>query len=179
MKPQHLSDEAVAAYADDVLSGAARERARRHCAECPECNYAVAVQREAAWALRAAPAPALPSGLLDRLRAVPVTTPVRTLPTALAPDGSTMLLTSAAPHQPLLAPAAAFVPSGGSRGHAVGRHTRHVAALIAVAAVTGMLAAGSTAQATSGNPAPESPGPQPAHVVPANFAPGLTAGIRR
>ena len=178
MRPQHLSDEAVAACADGVLTGTARERARRHCAECPECTYAVAVQREAVWALRAAPAPALPSGLLDRLRSVPVTTPVRTLPTALGPDGTTMLLTSDEPHHPLLAPAAAFAPSNEHHEH-TGRRARHVAALVAVAAVAGVLAAGSTAQATSGNPAPESPGPQPAHVVPARFQPGLSAGIWR
>lgn len=93
MKPQHLSDEAVAAYADGVLSGAARERARRHTAECPECAYSVAVQREAVWALRAAPAPALPSGLFDRLLDVPATTPIRVVPSAVAEDGSTLFST--------------------------------------------------------------------------------------
>ena len=80
MREQHLSDEAIAAFADDVLPKHARERARRHTAACPECNYAVAVQREAVWALRAAPAPSLPIGLLDRLREVPATTPIRHVP---------------------------------------------------------------------------------------------------
>ena len=69
---QHLSDEAVAAYADGVLGRTARMRAERHLADCPECAYAVSIQREAVFALRDAPPPALPSGLLDRLRAVPV-----------------------------------------------------------------------------------------------------------
>ena len=32
---QHLSDEAVAAFADDVLTGHARQRARRHTARVP------------------------------------------------------------------------------------------------------------------------------------------------
>lgn len=85
---QHLSDEAVAAYADGVLGRTARMRAERHLAECPECAYAVSIQREAVFALRGAPAPALPSGLLDRLRAVPVTTILATPPLALSPDGS-------------------------------------------------------------------------------------------
>jgi hypothetical protein len=88
MTQQHLSDEAVAAFADGVLGGMARDRAARHTDECAECAYAVAVQREAVWALRAAPAPALPIGLLDRLRSVPSDTPITTPPTALAPDGS-------------------------------------------------------------------------------------------
>jgi anti-sigma factor RsiW len=89
---QHLSDEAIAAFADGVLRGAARERATRHTSACPECAHAVVVQREAVWALRAAPAPALPSSLLDRLREVPDTTPIAapTTPAALGPDGSAM-----------------------------------------------------------------------------------------
>jgi len=87
---QHLSDEAIAAFADGVLSGHARDRATKHSASCPECAHAVAVQREAVWALRAAPAPALPSGLLDRLRSVPSTTPINVVPTTIGPDGSAM-----------------------------------------------------------------------------------------
>ena len=39
--PQHLSDEAVAAFADGVLGGSARERARQHVEECAECRTAV------------------------------------------------------------------------------------------------------------------------------------------
>ena len=70
MSSQHLSDEAVAAAADGVLTRQARDRAARHLAECTECAQAVRVQREAAWALRTAPIPALPTELLDRLRTV-------------------------------------------------------------------------------------------------------------
>jgi anti-sigma factor RsiW len=86
----HLSDEAVAAFADGVLSGHARERASRHVLACPECAHAVAVQREAVWALRAAQAPSLPTSLVDRLRSVPTTTPLGTMPAAMGPDGSAM-----------------------------------------------------------------------------------------
>lgn len=87
MSSQHLSDEAVAAFADGVLNGFARDRAARHVATCAECAYAVAVQREAIWALRAAPPPPLPSGLVDRLRAVPMTTPIESVPAAVDRDG--------------------------------------------------------------------------------------------
>lgn len=88
MSVQHLSDEAVAAFADGVLRGHARDRASRHLAGCSECARAVRVQREAVLALRAAPAPQLPSGLLDRLRSVPITTPIRVAPAALSADGA-------------------------------------------------------------------------------------------
>jgi anti-sigma factor RsiW len=103
MREQHLSDEAIAAFADDVLPKGARERARRHTAGCPECAHAVAVQREAVWALRAAPAPSLPIGLLDRLRDVPVTTPIQQVPSTVDEHGNAMFATVAGP-------AAAFVP---------------------------------------------------------------------
>ena len=46
------------------------------------------MQREAAFALRAAPAPVLPSGLLDRLRALPSTAPLPFSPLALDPTGA-------------------------------------------------------------------------------------------
>jgi anti-sigma factor RsiW len=100
---QHLSDEAVAAYADGVLGPTARARAQRHVTSCPECAYSVAVQREAVFALRDATVPALPSGLLDRLRAVPTTTALASPPIALSPDGSAAFAaygTSIAPSGP-------------------------------------------------------------------------------
>lgn len=103
MNSQHLSDEAVAACADGVLTGHARGRAMRHIAECTECATAVREQREAAFALRAAPAPCMPTGLLDRLRGLPEVTPVSSVPTVVAQDGTTMFST--------LTPVAAFLPS--------------------------------------------------------------------
>jgi anti-sigma factor RsiW len=131
---QHLSDEAVAACADGVLTGHARERATRHVESCAECRTAVQVQREAAWALRAAPAPALPNSLADRLRSVPLTTPITTLPTVVAPDGSTMLAT--------FAPAAAFVPTQSPKS----RRTKPFITTAAVVALAGALTAGSVAR---------------------------------
>lgn len=93
----HLSEDAVAAYADGVLSAAAASRARQHCAECVECADAVRGQRETAMMLRAAQAPALPSGLLDRLAGLPMSTPLPPpsrggLPTVLSADGTAMFI---------------------------------------------------------------------------------------
>jgi anti-sigma-K factor RskA len=136
MNPQHLSDEAVAAFADGVLTGSARERATRHIDSCRECRQAVTVQREAAFALRAASAPALPNALLDRLRTVPQTTPLPSLPTALAPDGTTMLATS-------FAPMAAFVPDSTPRSP---NRVRPIVTTAAIVAIAGALAAGSVAR---------------------------------
>lgn len=73
---QHLSDEAIAAYADDVLGAGARDRAARHVASCAECAHDVRRQYEARDALRAAAAPAAPSALLERLRQLPMTAPL-------------------------------------------------------------------------------------------------------
>jgi anti-sigma factor RsiW len=141
---QHLSDEAIAAFADDVLTRHARERARRHTAVCPECNHAVAVQREAVWALRAAPAPSLPTGLLDRLRDVPATTPIRHLPTHVDEHGTTMFATFAAP-------AAALVASPSPSPSSSSRRARTVTMAVASAAVLGVLA---TTAASDRAPAP-------------------------
>jgi hypothetical protein len=92
----HLSEDAVAAFADGVLSAAAASRAQRHCAECAECADAVRGQRETAMLLRAAPAPALPSGLLDRLNGLPMSAPLPPprsgLPTVLGTDGTAMFV---------------------------------------------------------------------------------------
>jgi hypothetical protein len=135
---QHLSDEAVAAYADGVLTGHARERATRHANSCGECRQAVVVQREAVLALRAATAPALPTHLLDRLRSVPLTTPITTLPTVIAPDGTTMLAT--------FAPMAALVPARPAR---TAHRARPFVAGAAVMALAGALAASSVVHDTS------------------------------
>ena len=136
MKPQHLSDEAVAAYADGVLSGHARERAARHLNGCPECRTAVKVQREAAAALRTAPAPALPTSLVDKLRTVPMTTPLPPPPTSVGPDGNAVLST--------FAPTAAFVPPEPARAKHRGRTYLTAAVLVGVAGAIGASTVGSS-----------------------------------
>jgi len=96
----HLSEDAVAAYADGVLAGAAATRAAKHTAECTECAEAVRTQRETALWLRTAGTPAIPAGLMDRLAGVPDSTPLPPphsgLPTALGPDGRPVFVA----HQP-------------------------------------------------------------------------------
>ncbi|MDQ1736527.1 MAG: hypothetical protein QOH56_2778 [Pseudonocardiales bacterium] len=93
----HLSEDAVAAFADGVLAPTAASRAARHCAECPECADAVRGQRETALTLRSAATPCLPMGLLDRLAGVPMSAPLpppsRGLPTTLGADGVPVFVT--------------------------------------------------------------------------------------
>jgi hypothetical protein len=69
----------------------------------------VRVQREAALALRAAGLPAAPTDLVEKLRSVPMTTPIPLPPpTAVDRDGTTMFS--------VFAPMAAFVPGRRQRG---------------------------------------------------------------
>lgn len=150
-RTSHLSDEAVAAYADDVLTGPARERARRHIADCADCRYAVAVQREAVLALRRAAAPSLPSGLLDRLRDVPMTTPVKRMPESVDADGTPMFAGFGA--AALVPPTPAAPHHRRSRTLAIG-----AASVVVVSAVAGIAAAAATEHHADGPPTP------PAHV---------------
>jgi hypothetical protein len=170
MREQHLSDEAIAAFADDVLTGHARERARRHTTSCAECNYAVLIQREAVLALRSAAAPSLPSGLLDRLRDVPATTPIRRVPTALDEHGTAMFATFAAP-------AAALVPTAKPAAKHRSRRARPVAMTAASFAVVGVLAG---VGAVSDSARPVEPGRiRPANIqVPAASTNHLPTGIQ-
>jgi hypothetical protein len=165
---QHLSDEAVAAFADGVLAGLARTRASRHVAECAECRCAVQIQREAAGVLRAAAAPSLPSGLADRLRALPQLTPVSAVPMTFGPDGTPQFRAHGAgrdipaPISPEPAPIAAPIPPAETRGAGfrLGRHLpQRLGLLTAAAAVITIsaVAAGSggrTAAPGSGTFAP-------------------------
>jgi len=147
----HLSDEAVAAFADGVLRGAARTRAAHHVETCAECRQAVRSQREAVFALRAAPTPALPAGLFERLQALPSVTPVSPLPTVTDEDGSMLL--AAGP-----APVAAIIPQAPvpakKRGKSHGPRSHPFATGVAVVALAaGALAVSSVAgsdDATSG-----------------------------
>ena len=149
MSAQHLSDEAVAAFADGVLRGHARERAARHTEGCAECAHAVRVQREAVWAQRAAPAPALPTSLADRLRTLPQTTPITALPAVVDDDGTLMLSTvrpldgglpaDPVPGRSLGAPMAALVPTTRTRRE---HRVNPMLTTAAVVALTGALSIG-------------------------------------
>lgn len=161
MTPQHLSDEAVAAFADGVLRGHARERAARHLEGCAECREAVRVQREAAAAVRAAPPPALPGDLLAKLRTVPLTTPLPSPPAAVAPDGSALFST--------FAPMAALAPEPPSPGS---KHRMRT--FFTTAALVG--AAGAVVAAATTHDHPATSTGHPAYPVtqlsPAGSAPG-------
>lgn len=114
----HLSEDAVAAFADGVLTPAATARAQRHCAECSECADAVRGQREAAMMLRTSAAPALPSGLLDRLAGLPMSAslppPRSGLPTMLGSDGIPVFIA----HDPSASRSCLPQPDGSQPGSA-------------------------------------------------------------
>lgn len=144
----HLSEDAVAAFADGVLSAAATARARKHCGECPECADAVRGQRETAMMLRAAKAPALPAGLLDRLSGLPMSAqlppPRSGLPTVLGADGIPMFVA----HNPAAGnrgePDQALIERGGQLQpvpHPSG-HRRGAMPLTILASAAAVLAAG-------------------------------------
>jgi hypothetical protein len=83
----HLSEDALAAYVDGILSPGADERAARHLRSCAECRAAVDVEREAKALLGAAPDPSLPAGLMARLLDVPMTADLGGTDRVLAIDG--------------------------------------------------------------------------------------------
>ncbi len=94
----HLSDEAVAAFADGVLGDTARQRAQSHMAGCAECSDAVYGQRAARAALRSALIPRLPAGLFERLRELPITVelPLIHVPAALSAEGHPLFASTGA-----------------------------------------------------------------------------------
>jgi len=151
---QHLSDEAIAAFADGLLPSGPRARADRHIAECPECAYSIAEQQAAVWALRAAPAPSLPVGLLDRLRELPSTTDLPADPLVLAPDGSPAFAAYGVradrhPHR-----FANLMPLS----HSARRRTQQVALVTAAVALVSLGAVGSTAGNAVTQPTTAQPG---------------------
>jgi hypothetical protein len=166
MTSQHLSDEAIAASADGVLTGHARDRATKHANNCPECAYAIAVQREAVWALRAAPAPALPTGLLDRLKSLPDTTPIGGIPVTIAPDGSAMFAAFGTMSAAALAPNRRDQATSNSTWIRKAGPIALTAAALAAAGVVAIGSAGHNAETNPNSPT------QTGRIVPANVAPG-------
>lgn len=157
MTDLHLSDQAVAAFADGVLTGRARERAKRHTELCAECHAAVAGQREAVWALRAAPAPSLPGGLLERLRGLPETTPITPAPTVLTPDGTAMLSSFAG--------ASALVAPSPTAHRGTRPAVKPLLGAASLLTAVGLLAAGSSTATVSGEPVDRGPAQPPPAAV--------------
>jgi hypothetical protein len=68
---EHLSTEAVAAFADGELRMTAYLRAGRHMSLCPQCAAEVEAQRQARAALRDSCPIVVPSSLLGMLSEIP------------------------------------------------------------------------------------------------------------
>jgi hypothetical protein len=79
----HLTLDAIVAYADGEMPLVAYQRAAAHVARCPQCEYEVNQQIAARTWLRSAGAPAMPPSLLDSLKSIPIAAP-----TTRVPDGT-------------------------------------------------------------------------------------------
>ncbi len=71
----HLSLDAVVAYADGEMGMVAFQRAAAHVARCPRCAAEVSEQTFARDQLRSAQTPRMPGSLFDQLRSIPVALP--------------------------------------------------------------------------------------------------------
>ncbi|WP_395725663.1 zf-HC2 domain-containing protein [Nakamurella sp.] len=156
----HLTLDAVVAYADGEMSMVSYQRAAAHIALCPQCDAEVRAQLTARSWLRAAHAPAMPTTLLDTLRSIPVALPSTGPDVHPAPDRvrSDRLAGPSPAHQ---------------RAVARSRRFRFLGA--------GALVAGLTVGALVGSEPPGDPdtrpdSPQVAHVSPANGPQIATAG---
>ena len=85
----HLSLDAVVAFADGEMSLTAFQRAAAHVARCQACAAEVAEQTSARQQLRSAACPRIPSGLLDALRSIPVALPATPPPSGVSRDAVT------------------------------------------------------------------------------------------
>ncbi|MDG4666222.1 anti-sigma E factor RseA [Mycobacterium sp. 236(2023)] len=83
---EHLSIEAIAAFADGELRMTAHLRAAHHLSLCPECAMEVDAQRQAREALRDSCPVAMPSSLLGLLSQIPNHTPAETQEPAESPQ---------------------------------------------------------------------------------------------
>ncbi len=72
---EHLTLDAVVAYADGEMGMTAYKRAAAHVMHCGACAADVAEQATASQYLRQARMPSMPGGLLDALRSIPVALP--------------------------------------------------------------------------------------------------------
>src|SRR4030081_3479885 len=72
---EHLSTEAIAAFADGELRMTAHLRAAHHLSLCPQCATEVEAQQQARSALRDSCPIVVPSSLLGMLSQIPHDTP--------------------------------------------------------------------------------------------------------
>jgi anti-sigma factor ChrR (cupin superfamily) len=83
----HLSFDAVVAFADGEMSLAAYQRAAAHISRCESCAAEVAEQTSARDLLRSAFTPRMPGSLFDQLRSIPVALPLDQRPGGPLADG--------------------------------------------------------------------------------------------
>lgn len=157
----HLTLDAVVAYADGEMPMVSYQRAAAHVAVCPQCDAEVRAQMTArSWLRGAAQAPAMPTALLDALRSIPVALP-RTGPEARPAQDRT--------HTDQLA--------GPLTSHARTAHrSRRFRFLGAGALVAGLTVGALVGAEPSGHPDPHPDSPLIAHVSPANAPQAVTAG---
>lgn len=163
----HLTLDAVVAYADGEMPLVSYQRAAAHLALCPQCDAEVRAQMTARSWLRAAQAPPMPSSLLDSLRSIPVALPAGPAEAHPVPDrvrGDRSAL-SAHPAASGTVGAAGSTRAGHPRAVQRGRRFRFLGAGALVAGLTVGALVGSE---PAGEVDPHSGGPQVAHVSPAN-----------
>jgi anti-sigma factor RsiW len=76
---EHLTLDAVVAFADGEMSLVPYQRAAAHIMACPACAGDVAEQTAASQYLRQASLPRMPGSLFDTLKSIPVALPPRAL----------------------------------------------------------------------------------------------------
>lgn len=162
----HLTLDAVVAYADGEMPMVSYQRAAAHVALCPQCDAEVRAQMTARSWLRAAQAPAMPSSLLDSLRSIPVALPA-TPPEAHRPADRAHGDRPALPAHPT---------SGATGvGHRAVQRGRRFRFLGAGALVAGLTVGALVGSEPAGEVDPHSDGAQVAHVSPANAPQVVTA----
>jgi hypothetical protein len=112
----HLTLDAIVAFADDELTAGAHARATAHLAVCPECSDEVVAQTQARAMLQSATAPSMPSSLLSSLRSIPQDADLPEPPAGLAMTSDGQLVSVLRPPAAARPPAArADVRLGQSR----------------------------------------------------------------
>lgn len=156
----HLTLDAVVAYADGEMSMVSYQRAAAHVALCPQCDAEVRAQLTARSWLRAAEAPAMPTALLDTLRSIPVALP------STGPD------VRPAPERIRGERLAGPLPAH----QRAAQRSRRFRFLGAGALVAGLTVGALVGSEPAGDPEPHPDIPQIAHVSPANAPQVATAG---
>ncbi|OLR90112.1 anti-sigma factor family protein [Actinokineospora bangkokensis] len=175
LSDQHLMPDAVVAFVDGELGRTPHDRATAHLARCPFCAAEVTAQRQARAAVRTAPAPSMPAGLLAALQAIPQEVDLPSAPDNLAvtDDGQLVAVQrpEALPTTPDKVPFGASAPLGSSPrlgqgptvlGRKPSRRAAQGAGVVVSGLVLGALALVNTGPSTPPTPAQPQPDIEPA-----------------